>query len=187
MMNSNLSVGPFLDSLRPYGELPLVIAYAGRETRAGYHVTEVKSGRFSALDCGANPEAWIETFVQVWDVPGEPQSRMMTVGKFLAIMDRVAHDVGIDPASRLTFECGDDLGVIGLYGIDGVTVETERVLVSLAPRHASCKPRDRWFEANGIEKPMRLTESDVLAETAVRDAVSGCCSTSKALSNAKCC
>ncbi|MEE1612687.1 DUF6428 family protein [Microvirga sp. CF3016] len=184
---SDPPTGAFLDSLRPYGALPLVIAYAGRETRAGYHVTELKAGRFSGLDCGANPEAWTETFIQVWDVPGELQSRMMTVGKFLAIMDKVARDVGLDPASRLTFECGDDLGVIGLYAVDAIAVEPERVLVSLAPRHASCKPRDRWFEDNGIEKPVRLTEDDALAEKAIRDAVSGCCSTGKFPSTAKCC
>jgi hypothetical protein len=181
------STGAFLDSLRSYGALPLVIAYAGHETRAGYHVTEIKAGTFSALDCGANPEAWAETFIQVWDVSGEPQSRMMTVGKFLAILDKVARDVGLDPASRLTFECGDDLGVIGLYAIDGITAEPERVLVSLTPRRASCKPRDRWFEAHGIEKPVRLTEDDARAEKAIRDAASGCCSTSKALAPAKCC
>lgn len=187
MTLSDPPTGAFLDKLRPYGALPLIITYAGRETRAGYHVTEIKAGRFSALDCGANPEAWTETFIQVWDIPGEPQSRMMTVGKFLAIMDKVARDVGLDPASRVTFECGDDLGVIGLYAVDGITVESERVLVSLGPRHASCKPRDRWFEVNGIEKPFRVTESDALAEKAVREAVSGCCSTSKVPSSAKCC
>ena len=184
---SDPSTGAFLDGLRLHGSLPLVMTYAGRETKAGYHVTEIKAGRFSGLDCGANPEAWTETFIQVWDVPGEPQSRMMTVGKFLAIMDKVARDVGLDPASRLTFECGDDLGVIGLYGVDGIAVEPERVLVSLTPRYASCKPRDRWFETNGIDKPVRLTEDDALTEKGIRAAVSGCCSTEKSLSNAKCC
>jgi hypothetical protein len=115
--------GSFLEGLKPYTALPLVIAYSNRETRAGYHVTEVRSGRFSALDCGGNPEAWSETFIQVWDVPGEPQSRMMTVGKFLAIMDKVADNVGLDRDSRLTFECGDDVGVIGLYAVEGVTAQ----------------------------------------------------------------
>ncbi|MBM1170709.1 DUF6428 family protein [Microvirga arabica] len=181
------TTGAFLDKLQFHEALPLVIAYAGRVTKAGYHVTEIKAGRFSGLDCGANSEAWTETFIQVWDVPGEPQSRMMTVGKFLAIMDKVARDVGLDPASRLTFECGDDLGVIGLYAVDGIAVEPERVLVSLTPRHASCKPRDRWFETNGIDKPVRLTEDDALTEKGITSAVSGCCSTEKSPSNAKCC
>ena len=181
------STGVFLDSLRSHSALPLAFSYAGRETRAGYHVTEVKAGRFSALDCGANPEAWTETFIQVWDVVGEPGSRMMTVGKFLAIMDKVTRDVGLDPGSRLTFECGDDLGVIGLYSVETVTAEADRVLVSLTPRHASCKPRDRWFEANGIEKPTRLSEGDALTEKTTRETVAGCCSGPAKPAAGKCC
>jgi hypothetical protein len=183
---SEPTTGGLLDSLRSHRALPLVFAYADRRTRAGYHVTEVKSGRFAALDCGANPEAWTETFIQVWDVPGEPGSRMMSVGKFLAIMDKVARDVGFDSASRLTFECGDDLGVIGLYAVESISLDADGVLVSLSPRHASCKPRDRWFENNGVAKPVRLTEADAVAEEAVRKAVSGCCSGPSA-SPAKCC
>jgi hypothetical protein len=148
---SDPSTGAFLESLRPHAALPLVIAYAGLETRAGYHVTEVKAGQFSGLDCGANPEAWTETFIQVWDVPGPSDGRIMSVGRFLAIMDKVARDTGLDPASRLTFECGDHESVIGLYAVGSLAVEPQRVLVSLAPRRASCKPRDRWLEAQGAE------------------------------------
>jgi hypothetical protein len=149
-------------------------------------VTEVKNGRFVSLDCGANPETWTETYVQVWDVPGEPE--MMTVGKFLAIMDKVARDVGLDPASRLTFECGDDVGVIGLYAVDAVTLESDRVLVSLGPRYASCKPRDRWFEANVIGKPSRVTDEDAVIGNTIQTAASGCCEASNARSSAaKCC
>jgi hypothetical protein len=178
--------GSFLEALKPYTALPLVIAYAHRETRAGYHITEVKSGRFSALDCGGNPEAWSETFIQVWDVPGEPQSRVMTVGKFLAIMDKVADDVGLDKDSRLTFECGDDVGVIGVYAVEGVTVEADRVLISLSPRHASCKPRDRWFEDHGIAKPARLTETDAVAERTIRETAAACCRGSGKAGSGRC-
>jgi hypothetical protein len=178
--------GSFLEGLKPYTALPLVIAYGNRETRAGYHVTEVKSGRFAALDCGGNPEAWSETFIQVWDVPGEPQARMMTVGKFLAIMEKVGDDVGLDRGSRLTFECGDDVGVIGLYAVEGVTVETDRVLVSLAARHASCKPRDRWFEDHGIAKPTRLSETDAVAERTIRETAAAWCGGSGRTGSRRC-
>lgn len=186
---SDPTTGDFLEGLRPFAALPLVVAYAGRESKAGYHVTEIKAGRFASLDCGANPEAWTETFIQVWDVPGASEARMMTVGKFLAILDKVAHEVGIDPASRLTFECGDDTGVVGLYAVAGIAIEPHRVLVSLTPRQASCKPRDRWFEAQGIDKPARLTQADAAREDTLRKAVSGCCSgTGQAASGAaKCC
>lgn len=37
--------------------IQLVFEYDGKAVRSGYHVTEVKVGQFSALDCGANPEA----------------------------------------------------------------------------------------------------------------------------------
>ncbi|WP_230530274.1 DUF6428 family protein [Microvirga roseola] len=185
---SDPTTSAFLEALRPHGALPLVVAYAGRETRAGYHVTEVKSGRFSGLDCGANPEAWTETFVQVWDVPGADGERVMTAAKFLAIMDKVSRDAGIDPDSRLTFECGDDVGVIGLYAVAGIVVEPRRVLVSLSPRQASCKPRDRWFEAQGLDRPARLTPDDARTEKAIREAASGCCSPSRpAAKGAGCC
>jgi hypothetical protein len=186
VISADPPTGSFLDCLKPYTALPLVIAYGNRETRAGYHVTEVKSGRFSALDCGGNPEAWSETFIQVWDVPGEPQSRMMTVGKFLAIMNKVADDVGLDRDSRLTFECGDDIGVIGLYAVEGVTVESDRVLVSLSARHASCKPRDHWFEDHGITKPTRLTETDAVAERTIRETAAACCGASGGARSGRC-
>ena len=110
----------------------------------------------------------------------------MTVGKFLAIMDKVADDVGLDSGSRLTFECGDDVGVIGLYAVEGVTVETDRVLVSLSPRHASCKPRDRWFEDHGIAKPIRLSETDAVAERTIRETAAACCGGSGRTGSGRC-
>jgi hypothetical protein len=77
--------------------------------------------------------------------------------------------------------------VIGLYGVETVTAEVDRVLASLTPRHASCKPRDRWFEANGIEKPTRLSEVDALTEKTIRETVAGCCSGPAKPAAGKCC
>ena len=65
---SDLRIGELLASIDGHGEKPLVFFYEGRPVKAGYHVTEVKAGQFSALDCGANPEAWSEIFIQLWDV-----------------------------------------------------------------------------------------------------------------------
>lgn len=80
--------------------------YYGRDVQPGYHVTEVKSGAFSALDCGANLESWHETFIQLWDIV-EGHRVHMPVGKFLAIMRKVAEAVPFQPDAKLTFEVSD--------------------------------------------------------------------------------
>jgi len=53
--------------------------------KAGYHVTEVKAGAFSAPDCGANPEAWSEMFIQLWDIVEHGRGHV-PAGKFSAII-----------------------------------------------------------------------------------------------------
>lgn len=140
------------DALGPHRDKSLTFVYDGRAIQSGYHVTEVKSGRFNALDCGANPEAWSETYIQLWDIPAEAGRETMTVWKFLAIMKKVADEVPFDPESKLTFEVSDTDSAMRLFGIAGVEVEGEVVRVSLKRRPASCKPRDRWLEQGGETK-----------------------------------
>jgi hypothetical protein len=140
------STRTLLDALAPHRDKALSFIYDGRTIQPGYHVTEVKSGRFNALDCGANPEAWSETFIQLWDIPAEPGRPLMPVWKFLAIMRKVADEVPFDPESRLTFEVSDPDSAMRLFGIWGIEAEGEMVRVSLKRRPASCKPRDRWLE-----------------------------------------
>jgi hypothetical protein len=142
-----VSTAGLLTALAPHGQRRLVFAYEGRDVLPGYHVTEVKDGRFEALDCGANPEAWRETFIQLWDVPGEPgRASHMPVSKFVAIMRKVGEVVAFDETAKLTFEVSDGKGAIQLYCADDVSIEDDAVRVSLSRRAASCKPRDRWLE-----------------------------------------
>ncbi len=61
-ISADITLGHLLDSLALAPEAPLVFFYGGQTVKPGYHVTEVKAGQFSALDCGANPEAWSEIF-----------------------------------------------------------------------------------------------------------------------------
>jgi hypothetical protein len=157
-----------LDALAPHRDKALTFFYDGREIQSGYHVTEVKSGRFDALDCGANPEAWSETFIQLWDVAAEPGRERMPVWKFLAIMGKVADEVPFDPESKLTFEVSDPDSAIRLFGFFGLEVDAEIVRVSLKRRPASCKPRDRWLEKK------ETAEARCCAPTTSSDAP--CCS-----------
>jgi hypothetical protein len=109
-------------------------------------VTEVKSGAFQALDCGANYESWHETFIQLWDVPPEDDRGLLPVAKFLAIIGKVAEAVPFDPSAKMTFEVSDGKRAMQLYRASGLEVDGDIVRVELTQRPASCKPRDRWLE-----------------------------------------
>lgn len=149
-----VSTAGLLAALAPHGSHRLVFSYEGRDILPGYHVTEVKDGRFEALDCGANPEAWRETFIQLWDVPGEAgRTSHMPVAKFIAIMRKVGEVVTFDETAKLTFEVSDGKGAIQLYCADDIAVADDMVRVSLSRRPASCKPRDRWLDQDNTRAP----------------------------------
>lgn len=138
--------GDLLQRLEPHPQAALIFSYEGHTILPGYHVTEVKEGYFEGLDCGANPEAWRETFIQLWDVPSADGRSHMPVGKFLAILRKVQETVPFDPNAKLTFEVSGDEGAIRLYRAESVSAGIDTVTVALAQRRASCKPRDRWLD-----------------------------------------
>jgi hypothetical protein len=142
--HDEITIGRMLAALDAHRDKPLVFFFDGHPVRAGYHVTEVKAGTFSALDCGANPEAWTEIFVQLWDV-GEGGPKHMAAGKFAAIIRKVAEHVALEDSARLTFEVSDGERPIQLYRAGEPGVMGKEMHVVLAPRAASCKPRDRWL------------------------------------------
>jgi hypothetical protein len=144
-MSEDITLGALLASCEAHLTAPLVFTYGGQEIRRGYHVTEVKAGQFAALDCGANPEAWSEIFVQLWDVIDGDRTHM-TAGKFAAIIRKVSEHFGLHQAARLTFEVSDGVAPMQLHCAASPILSANRLTVALAPRAASCKPRDRWLE-----------------------------------------
>jgi hypothetical protein len=140
----DITLGRLLELSAANTDLPLVFSYDGRAIKPGYHVTEVKAGAFSALDCGANPEAWSEIFVQLWDVD-EGGRTHMTAGKFAAIVRKVSEHVNLDGAAKLTFEVSDGAQPMQLFCADEPIAHDGVLTVRLLPRPASCKPRDRWL------------------------------------------
>ena len=143
-VSSDVTLGQLLDGLTAAPEAPLVFLYEGQPVKAGYHVTEVKAGAFSALDCGANPEAWSEMFIQLWDIDEDGRSHM-PAGKFSAIIRKVSDHVRLDPAAKLTFEVSDGHRPMALYCASLPHLAGDRFEVLLAARPSSCKPRDRWL------------------------------------------
>ncbi|MGJ7042246.1 hypothetical protein J2Y63_005528 [Shinella sp. BE166] len=143
-LSSDITLGQLLDDLAAAPEASLVFLYEGRPVQAGYHVTEVKAGAFSALDCGANPEAWSEMFVQLWDIAEDGRSHM-PAGKFSAIIRKVSDHVQLDPTAKLTFEVSDGDRPMALYCASSPRLAGDRFEVALTARPSSCKPRDRWL------------------------------------------
>jgi hypothetical protein len=160
-----ISAQAMLDALAGQKEKALIFNYEGRDVRPSYHVTEVKTGAFRGLDCGANTESWNETFIQLWDIEEDNRGHM-PVWKFLAIIGKVAQAVGFDADAKLTFEVSDGVRPMQLYRAE--RIETgEAMRVFLSPRPASCKPRDRWLAQEHQEQ-------------------AACCGTSKAKASACC-
>ena len=143
-LSSDINLGLLLEALAASRELPLMFRYEGRPVKPGYHVTEVKAGQFSALDCGANPEAWAEIFVQLWDIEESGRTHM-PAGKFAAIIRKVSGHVQLDGSAKLTFEVSDGVQPMQLYCASAPVISDAAVYVELVPRAASCKPRDQWL------------------------------------------
>jgi hypothetical protein len=144
---AEFATGALMHALAPHADKPLVFTCDGRDIAPGYHVTEVKAGTFASLDCGANPESWRETVIQLWDIAGEPGSTHMPAGKFLAILRKVSAKVPLDGQARLTFEVSDGASAMQLYAAGAVVPEGDVVRIALSHRPAVCKPRDRfWLE-----------------------------------------
>ena len=149
-----LSTADLLAQLAPHSAKALVFSYDGRDVQAGYHVTEVKAGHFASIDCGKAPESWHETVIQLWDIPAEPARAPMTVGKFLAIMRKVAEQVRFADDAKLTFEVSDGIRAMQIFAPAEIELDGDTVRVTLGPRPASCKPRDRlWLEQESTRKP----------------------------------
>lgn len=144
-------------------DLPLIFHYDGRPVKPGYHVTEVKLGKFSGLDCGANPEAWTEIFVQLWDID-EGDRTHMQAGKFCSIIRKVSDHVRLDEPARLTFEVSDGVRPMQLYRADAPSFVDGVVNVMLHPLAASCKPRDRWLEQQSAAQSTECCPAPVMSK-----------------------
>jgi hypothetical protein len=161
---SDVDLGQMVTALGNEASLPLVFYYDGKPVRPGYHVTEVKVGKFDGLDCGANPESWTEIFVQLWDIDEGDRTHMPT-GKFCSIIRKVSDHVRLDEPARLTFEVSDGVGPMQLYRAAAPSLLDGVVKVELHPLAASCKPRDRWLEQQSSAKVAECCSAPVSNRT----------------------
>lgn len=136
-----------LGRLDGHDDRVLSIVYEGRAVQAGFHVTEVKAGSFVTLDCGGNPDNWLETVLQVEDIPASDGKAQMTAGKFRSILDQVGRKVTLDHDARLTIEIGRPGEAMRVYDIAEVRITDQAATLALGIRSAICKPRHRAEQA----------------------------------------
>ena len=163
----------FVSRLQAHANTPLVFEYDHKRIQPGYHVTEVIGARKQGLDCGANPETWAETIVQLWDVAGTASDTHMTTSKFVSIYQKVAAQLPLEQDAKLVFECGTDSSPAAHFVLQDMHFEHDEVIVRLEPKRVSCKPRDRMLAAS---EPMAL---EVVTANA--------CCTPTASASTKCC
>jgi len=132
-----------LSRLDGHDDLPLSIAYGGRQAQPGYHVTEVKAGSFTTLDCGGNPDAWQETVLQVEDTASTDERQMMTAGRFRAILAQVDTKLRLNHDARLTIEIGRPGEAMRVFDVADLSIEDGSATLTLGARAAICKPRHR--------------------------------------------
>ena len=140
-------------------------------------MTEVKAGQFAALDCGANPEAWSEIFVQLWDVIDGDRTHMKA-GKFAAIIRKVSEHVGLDQAARLTFEVSDGVAPMQLHCAASPILSADRLTVALAPRGDGSPARPgRVVDGAGhhlCARRGRCLSADSASERSIISRLGGC-------------
>src|SRR6185503_11520179 len=115
----------------------------GATIHAGYHLTELKAASFDTVDCGAQKNQWTETIVQLWVPEDEENAEFMTAEKFLAIYDKVAGLIALDPTAEIRFEYGDENFPPSNYHVENISENEAELRVQLRLPQATCKARDR--------------------------------------------
>src|SRR5437899_6780620 len=115
----------------------------GAMIHGGYHLTELKAASFDTVDCGAQKNQWNETIVQLWVPEDEESDEFMTAQKFLAIYDKVARLIALDPTAEIRFEYGDENFPSSDYHVEDISENDSDVRVELRLPQATCKARDR--------------------------------------------
>jgi len=134
----------FIDQLRKCPAKRVLFTNSGGATiHAGYHLTELKAASFDTVDCGAQKNQWTETIVQLWVPEDEENAEFMTAEKFLAIYDKVAGLIALDPTAEIRFEYGDENFPPSNYHVESVTENETDLCIELRLPETTCKARDR--------------------------------------------
>lgn len=125
---------------------PVRMSYGGRELLAGFHITEVKRQRIESIDCAARLDGWTETVIQLLDIDGSPEDRMLA-SKFHGILAKSGVALGGSP---VIVEVGRPGEAMQLYDLVGIVEEGEWLRLDVSPRQAVCKPTIKMLDIQSL-------------------------------------
>ena len=133
--------------------------------KPGYHITEVKNIHIEAVDCGARPDAWQETLIQLWESPSEKHKKtFMMASKALSILQRVDKIRPLTQDAVVKFEYGNpDFHTTQLF-VNQYAWDSNQIIFKLGVEKTNCKAR----ESCGIPETVESYSENCATEV-------GCC------------
>lgn len=173
----------FKTMLEQYPAFNLQFKYAENQwVNAAYHITEIKQGVITSVDCGGVVNNWTEVIIQLLE-PGDQQTlKPMKVHKALSIIAAVEKALPLTPDAIVKIEFGNAAFNTRQLIPDNITVQDEDLIVDLQPDTVQCKAQERGGSCgpapSGDEccvqprsKLINLTQNNACCT-----ADSGCCS-----------
>lgn len=115
----------------------------GRYVATNYHITEIKNVMVDSVDCGARPDFWRETVIQLWESPEEKENHdHMKAYKALGILKKVDRIKTMDRNAVVRFEYGNDNFHTAQLFVNDVTFTNSRLIIKLATEKTDCKAKD---------------------------------------------
>lgn len=153
--------------LEEHKEKRLIFEYLpGKNVPPHYHITEVKNMTIESVDCGARPDAWKETVIQLWETDQEiGKTDYMSAYKALGILKKVDKMRAMDRDAEVKFEYGNASFHTAQLFVDDLLWNTKDIIVKLAITKTDCKAKDSC----GI-----AVEDTTTAQTSCSPG-SGCC------------
>lgn len=134
----------FLSILKEHQDKSLLFEYGnGQLVGANYHITEIKNITVDSVDCGARPDFWKETVIQLWESPSEVgKKEYLSAYKALGIMNKVEKIKPVDQESEVKFEYGNSHFHTAHLFVDGFTLDDDKLLIQLAVTKTDCKAKE---------------------------------------------
>ena len=175
MKSSLRHINGVCDALRAQQQNELVFEFNEQTIRPGYHVTEIKHGRISSLDCGSGTHQWNEVVIALLDGPvsrSNNREGYMTGTKFLQIVDTAMKTLPEQNGEQLLFEFNGSNGVVQRFQITEIKAGQTQTHILLAGEQVVCKPAQRM---NNSLSAQSNAETCCGSSTSQETAVNRCC------------